>query len=494
MSVPTPPPSPPPAAAPGLLVRARQLWAVVRLRPFDQSTEAGRSQERYRRAALTTLASFAGKGIAVLTTLVTVPLTLSYLGPERYGMWMTISSFIALVSFTDLGIGSALIGAISETNAARDDAKAREYVSGAAVMLGAMVAALSVAFAVAYPFVPWARVFNVQSGAASSEAGPAVAALLLCQMGLMLLSFVGGVRMGFQEGFVNAIWGVLGSVFALVGVLVAVYVRASLPWLIVSVSVAPVLALLFNAWALFGRDHRAIRPSWAAVNRESLRRLFGLGLLFLILQLSVALAFSSANLVAAQVLGPEAVTQYSVPFRLFGIAMMVVMALVAPLWPAYADAIARGDAAWVRRTLARSLTFSVAFGVVTSLILVVFGGLILRAWVGPTVVAPFGLLLGFGIWNVLAMTGTALSMLFNGAHVFRFQAWSALTMAATNLGLSIVLARHVGVAGIIWGGVISYTICCVIPWAFFVPRLLARIAERRGHEPVATAASVGVGG
>jgi O-antigen/teichoic acid export membrane protein len=392
-------------------------------------------------------------------------------------MWMTISSFIALVSFTDLGIGNALVGAISEANAKRDEARAREYVSSSVVMLGALVVTLGVAFFVAYPFVPWARVFNVRSEAAASEAGPAVATLLACQMGMMLVSFVSGVRMGLQEGVVNAVWGAVSSVMSLVGVLVAVRLRAPLPWLIVSISAAPVLALLMNGVALFARDHPAVRPSWSAVTRGSMRHLFGLGLLFLILQLSAALAFSSDNLVAAQVLGSEAVTQYSVPFRLFSIPMIVVLVLVGPLWPAYADAVARGDAAWVRRTLVRSLTFAIAFATVTSIVLVVFGNLILRAWVGSAVVAPFGLLLGLGIWNVLSATGNALAMLFNGAHVFRFQAWSALTMAGANILLSILLARHVGVAGIIWGTIISYTICCVIPWTFFVPRLLARIAE-----------------
>ena len=65
--------------------RLRAAWALVRLRPFDVATPEGQSQERYRRAALTALAALASKGLTMLTLLVSVPLTMGYLGAERFG-------------------------------------------------------------------------------------------------------------------------------------------------------------------------------------------------------------------------------------------------------------------------------------------------------------------------------------------------------------------------------------------------------------------------
>ena len=90
-----------------LLLKA-QVWnqlskiiLIVRLKPFDTSTQEGRSQERYRRAALTMLSSLAARSVSILTVLISVPLTLGYLGVERYGLWMTISSVIAMLVFAD---------------------------------------------------------------------------------------------------------------------------------------------------------------------------------------------------------------------------------------------------------------------------------------------------------------------------------------------------------------------------------------------------------
>ena len=42
--------------------------------------------------ALTAISSAVAKVITVVTMLISVRLTLNYLGTERYGLWMTISS------------------------------------------------------------------------------------------------------------------------------------------------------------------------------------------------------------------------------------------------------------------------------------------------------------------------------------------------------------------------------------------------------------------
>jgi hypothetical protein len=78
----------------GVWNRVRQFALLFRVTPLEVSTETGRSLERNRRAALTALAPASDKAITLLSTLVSVPRTLSYLGAERYGLWLTVSSLI----------------------------------------------------------------------------------------------------------------------------------------------------------------------------------------------------------------------------------------------------------------------------------------------------------------------------------------------------------------------------------------------------------------
>ncbi len=69
-----------------------KLFTLIKLTPFDKSTESGITNERYRRIVLTGGTAFVSKIVHLFITLIIVPLTVNYLGAERYGMWMTIIS------------------------------------------------------------------------------------------------------------------------------------------------------------------------------------------------------------------------------------------------------------------------------------------------------------------------------------------------------------------------------------------------------------------
>jgi O-antigen/teichoic acid export membrane protein len=451
----------------------RQCLAVLRLKNFDTSTPEGRSQERYRRAAMTSLAQGFAKGVSILTMLISVPLTLRYLGAERYGMWMTISSVVLMMGFADLGMGLGLMNSVSEAHGRDDRQAAVSYVSSGFVMLSAVALLILTVFALAYPFIPWARIFNVQSQLAMQEAGPAMAVFVACFALNLPLGVVQRVQMGYQEGFINSLWESAGKVFGLLGLLLVIYLQAGLVWLILAVAGAPALAWVLNSFILFGIRRPWLRPRWHQASFTWAAKIFRIGIMFFLLQIAVSLAFTSDNLVAAQVLGPEAVAQYSVAYRMFAVALLMATLLSGPLWPAYGEAMARGDIPWIKRTLIRSLVATFFIAGIPSLFFVLFGPWIMRLWVGPAIKVSFLLLLGLGIWTTIFAVSNALSMFFNGANVLRLQVVCGLLMAISALGAKIWLAKTIGLPGIIWGTIVAFIICCILPYAIYTPRLFS---------------------
>jgi O-antigen/teichoic acid export membrane protein len=223
---------------------------------------------------------------------------------------------------------------------------------------------------------------------------------------------------------------------------------------------------------LFGVKKPWLRPSIKYLRRSVALRIFNLGILFFVLQIAMALAYTSDNVIAAQVLGPEAVAQYSIPMRMFSIPPMILTMALSALWPAYGEAINRGDVVWIKQTLLRSLIITALFTGLLSLPMIGFGSQIIRLWVGPTIRPPFLLLLGFGVWMIVGSLGNAVAMFFNGLHIVRFQVYTALSMAVSNLLLSVYLAQRIGLPGIIWGTVVTYTVFSVIPTIIYLPRFL----------------------
>ena len=67
-----------------------------------------KGNRRSARAKKNIAAMFALKGVSILCQLAVVPMTINYVSKYEYGIWITISSLVAWLSFFDLGIGNGL--------------------------------------------------------------------------------------------------------------------------------------------------------------------------------------------------------------------------------------------------------------------------------------------------------------------------------------------------------------------------------------------------
>lgn len=454
------------------LMRTRRPSVPV---PPDSAAAARRSQERNRRARLTAIATVASRGIGALTTLITVPLTLGYLGTERYGLWMTISSLIAFLIFTDLGIGNGLLTAIANASGRDDRVQAARDVASAFWMLVAVGGFLVVLVLATLPIVSWAAVFNVNTAEARAEAGPAMIAFGVCFAASLPLAAVTQVRYGYQEGYLNSGFVAAGSILGLILVVLAIQLELGLPFLVLALMGSPLVAGTANALVLFRKQRPWLAPSLKRADGATAIALLRSGSQFLVLQLALAAAFYSDTLIAARVIGPQAVAEYSVATKLFLVPTVLVTAALGPLWPAYGEAIARRDLDWVRSTLRRSILVALALTVPVSIALALLANPILALWIGGAVSPPTLLVAGIAIWTVLSGVGTALAMLLNGLHILRVQIVTAVIMAILNVGLSIFLASRIGVAGVILGTVIAYPISTLLPLGLYLPRVFRRL-------------------
>jgi O-antigen/teichoic acid export membrane protein len=212
------------------------------------------------------------------------------------------------------------------------------------------------------------------------------------------------------------------------------------------------------------------------------------GLLFFVLQGSIVIGTTSDSVVVDQIVGPVGVAQYSVGYKLFAIGVLLWSVWQAPLWPAYREATARGDIAWVRRTLLRSIALSLAASVAVAALLILMGQQLIHLWVGDLVHVPQSLLVGFACWAVLSACGGAFAAYLNAVHIVGFQIVTATAMAAANIILSVYLTYSFGVSGVVWGTVIASTVFSAIPLAILLRLTLQRLsaqldARGRDQEP-----------
>ena len=124
------------------------------------SSYFSRGHERTLKMRKNILQIFFLRGIGVLITFLLVPITLDYLKPSEYGVWLTLSSIIVWIDFFDIGIGHGLRNKLSEAIANDNFILAKQYVSTTFVFLCIISLILFSLFFIINPFLGFRSTFG----------------------------------------------------------------------------------------------------------------------------------------------------------------------------------------------------------------------------------------------------------------------------------------------------------------------------------------------
>lgn len=428
---------------------------------YDISTEEGRTNERYRKVALSTGSSIFHKLITIFTGLISIPLTVNYLGEERFGLWMTITSIIALLTFADLGLGNGLVNAIAKSEGRNDKDYSQKAIASTFFILCAVTFFLSIVLIAIFPVVEWNKLFNVQSEIAVSESGITTLVLMTFFLLNIPLGVIQKIRIGLQEGYQNNFWLGIGAVIGLIGVLIAIYLKLGLPYLVGFMMFGPLFSLLINGFFLFQKRLHLL-PKFENFDIRISKKLINVGIIFFFLQLFALLANSADNIIIAHILGPSAVATYAITKKMF-LTIQVTQFIIAPLWPAFIESINKKDYIWAENTLKKILKYSMFFGALTALPLLFFGDIIVKIWVNENVIPSFDLLLGFFIFTIFQNYGGSMSVFLNNEDLIKKQLVFYSIASVSALIFQIVLCAIFGLPGVVYGLLLGFLIFYIFP-------------------------------
>ena len=411
-------------------------------------------------------------------TLISLPLAVRYLGAERYGVWATVSTTVVWINLLDLGIANTLTNHISEAYALDDRASAARYFTNALALTVGIAGSVGVVFALVCPHVNWVGLFNVNADLSTAELKRTVAtAVALMLLGLPC-NLAAKVLAGYQELYRNSIAICAGTLASVVGLAAGIMLRVSMPvLLLMSLGCLP-LANVVNLVSIVVWRKPWLLPRPSLLRRSAVRELLHSGSPFFLIQIAAAVVFSSDNLIISHYLGASEVTPYSVTWRLVGLAALLQSLIFPALWPAYTEAHVKGDYSWIRRTFSVTMKGTVALNVSCVIALMFFGRALIRIWVGPDAVPSLSLLAAMGLWAVVSGFMSVESCLLAALSRTREQAVLSIGAAAMNIGLSLLLVRHLGSLGVIGGTILSYLVVLVVPQSMIVRQVFRSELDR----------------
>jgi O-antigen/teichoic acid export membrane protein len=421
-----------------------------------------RSRNRSQRIALTGFATLGSKGINLLAGFISIPLTASYLGAERFGLWLTLSTFLSWVSLADLGLANSLTNVVATADAQEHPRHAQTAISSAFWLMTLIGLVLATGFIIFYPSIDWQQVFNVSSSSIAQEAGWAALIGFMFFVIRLPFSVPSRVYIAYQEGYLYQLWVGLGSCLSLVTLSGCIYWKASLPILVGAFFGSSLLADILAAIHLFYWHRPITKPILAAFKWDKSIELLKIGMQFWIVQISAIVFLQTDLIMVAQLFGAKAVATYGVTLKLFTLIGLVQAAFLAPLWSAYNEALARRDLAWIVKTFKSSVQTSLIWSIFAGVLIAGLSPWLISYLIGVEATPQLDLTIAMFFLAVFTAGGQCIGYLMNGLGKVSAQAIYGAIAAITNLVLSVVLGKMFGLAGVTWATTIAIIIFSIL--------------------------------
>jgi len=401
-----------------------------------------KGHERSVRAKKNIVNSFLIKGISICISLITVPLTLNYVNPSGYGIWLTLSSIVGWFAFFDIGLTQGLRNKFAESKANGNDKLAQIYVSTTYAVLGIIFFSIWVIFLLVNNYLDWSKILNVPS---SMQSEISILALIVFTYFCMtfVLKIITTILLADQEPAKASLIDIIGQSLSLCIIFILVKTTAgSLIRLGLGLCVSPILVLLITNMFLFKGRYRKYRPLISKVDFQYAKSLFNLGLKFFLIQFAAIVQYQTANIIIARKFDVSEVTSYNIVFKYFSVLNMVFSIFLTPFWSASTEAYFKNDIQWIRNGIKKYNILNILI-IIIGFVMLLFSSTVYRLWLGEGKVnIAFALSLwGFLYFNVIIFGGKYVSFL-NGISALRIQFISSAISPFLYLALALVMIKY----------------------------------------------------
>ena len=405
-----------------------------------------------------------------IVTLVTVvalffltPFTLHKLGNAGYGTWILITSITGYLGLLVLGVPMASVRYFAQHVATGDVRKLNEAINSCSalyLLLGGIALVVGLGL-----YACFALTYDIPA-TLHADAGWAFGLTVL----FVAVGFIGLLPSGilaahddFVPRNVIRLWGVLLRIGLTLGLLT---LKASLTVL----ALVQLACLVFDfvlCWLLIRRRHPDARVRLGDFDWAMVRRIFSFSLYVLVLNAGARLSFETDSIVIGAFMDVGSIPYFTVANSFLIYLMEFLSAIAAVVMPTATRLQSQGRTAELREVFLKWSKIALSLTMMAGLFLIVLGPRFIAWWIDPAFERPAGQVLQILMVSYLIflpVRGVALPILMGlgkpGLPTIGF-----LVAGVLNLGLSILLVRPLGLAGVALGTAIpNIVFAALVSW------------------------------
>lgn len=428
--------------------------------PADRDPQAGLGGHLLK----STAANYGGQFVTLLVWFLLTPFILGELGATLYGLWALVASFLAYGALLDFGVNGAVVKYVAEHRARGDSEQASSLIATTLWIYLAIGVAVLVLGSLAAPLV--VDLLNIPA----EERDTAIWLVRLTALGLAVELPAGtafAVLRGLQRFDLMNIIGSAAMLTLAAGTVIVLLLGGGVLGM---AAIAAPLTLLWQVPAIIAIHRTApdLRFGLRGARRSQLRTVASFSSALFALNTADTVKKKTDEIVIGASLPIAAVAPYSVARRISELPEMLTYQFVSILMPLASELQASGDrVALLRSIFVNACRVTLGIFLAVGIGMVVFAEPLLIAWVGEeyskdAVVVVILVAAGFtesAMWPAV--------YILQGIDRHRPLVIFAISSAALNLALSIILVGPLGVKGVAYGTLIAtgLELLVVVPFA-----------------------------
>lgn len=437
-------------------------------------------QSKNKTIILNVVSSFLIKGLALLISLISLPLYLHYFPQQSLlGVWFTLLSILSWILTFDLGLGNGLRHKLVKSIAQNNVQESKRLISSAyLILLGTSFILWAISFFIIRS-INWNQILNVSQKIIDDDTLKDVI-FITCTAIVFQLFFriIYSINFALQKSAINNFLALTSNILILVFLLTSKE-RGDfqndlliLSWVyFISIN----LPLIISTVLIFNTSLKAMRPHLNYFNWNSSKEIFNLGIAFLWIQIMFMIITTTNEFLIAKLLTPSLVVEYQIYFKFFSTFNTLFLLALTPVWSMITKAVVEKDRIWILK-IYKYLKIASICVMVIQIFSVVFLQNIIDFWLGDNSIKinysfafVFSILSSILIWNVV------ISTIANGLGQLKTQSYLLTIGVMIKIPLAYLLVKlYPAWISVVIATSISLLLYCIIQ-PYFIKKMLKEL-------------------
>ncbi|MBI6102240.1 oligosaccharide flippase family protein [Clostridium perfringens] len=391
-------------------------------------------------------------------TFMAVPISLKYLGNQRYGIWQTMMSLIGFVSLTNFGIGNGLRNRVTEYFTNDDKIGLKKVISSAYISL------TIISFVILVISIPLFWFFNynwMYSNITISHSEIAIAFIIII-IGFsvnFVIGLVTSIVYGIHKSHLVTLSQLISSIISLLLTLCVINTVSRLYVMSLIYSISNILVNVILTIIVYKID-RCYIPSLKLFDKYESKKLYTLGMSFFLLQIVALFMNTSDSFIVAKLIGATDVTNYSIVNKVFNLIPTLFSIVLIQVWSQTAKEVTLNKYNNIKKMINKLLLLLIPIFIVLIFIVITFNFISL-IWLRKIIDVSKLLLISSALYAFLTCINGIFVNIQNGLGIIKYQIISYTIAVIIQFPLAYFLVHNLNLG--VGGVMLSKSIILFIP-------------------------------